>query len=239
MVEKNLRIHYLQHIPFEGLGFISDWIEENKFTVSSTKFFENDLISFDEKFFNSFDWMIIMGGPMSVNDENKYQWLKQEKLFIEKAIAKNKTVIGICLGAQLIANVLGSKIYKNNFKEIGWFDIELTAEGKQNKIFKDFPDKTKVFHWHGETFELPKDAIHIAKSEACNNQAFVYDNRVIGLQFHLEMNKKSINELIINAKDDITEGKFVQTEEEMKEKIHLTKNTNKLMVQLLDKLNHF
>ncbi len=236
MTEKYLRIHYLQHVPFEGLACISDWIEKNEFLLSSTKYFDNDSLKNNQREIDSIDWLIIMGGPMSVNDENKFKWLKSEKSFIEKAITNNKTVIGICLGAQLIADVLGSKIYKNEFKEIGWFDIELIEEGKHHTLFEDFPSITKVFHWHSDTFELPANSIRIAKSEACPNQSFVYNKKVIGLQFHLEMNEKSINELILNAKDDITEGRFVQTESEMKEKIYLTNITNRLMFQLLDKL---
>src|SRR5690606_32591469 len=113
-------------------------------------------------------------------------WMKEEKKLIEKAILKGKRVIGICLGAQLIADVLGARVFPNKEKEIGWFPIELTEEGQKSPFFAGFNKTETVFHWHGDTFEIPKGAEHIASSKVCENQAFLFDHKVLGLQFHLE-----------------------------------------------------
>ncbi|WP_242445415.1 type 1 glutamine amidotransferase [Chromatium okenii] len=113
-----------------------------------------------------------MGGPMSVNDEALYPWLAVEKQLIAAAIAANKTVVGVCLGAQLIAAALGAQVRRNPVKEIGWFPIELTAAGKQAHLFNRMPPTLPVFHWHGDTFELPQNAIQIAAVLRVNNRFF-------------------------------------------------------------------
>src|SRR2546428_2396131 len=122
-----MNIHYFQHVPFEGLGCIEDWANRKSHVLSSTRFFEKHTLS-DLK---TIDWLIVMGGPMGVYDESEYLWLKEEKEFIKKAIDANKVVIGICLGSQLIAEVLGAKVYKNKFTEIGWFPVEVFEGTKQ------------------------------------------------------------------------------------------------------------
>ncbi|WP_211325058.1 type 1 glutamine amidotransferase [Hydrogenothermus marinus] len=128
-----MRIHYFQHVPFETPANIENWAKEKGHLFKGTYLYKNQ--PFPD--FSSFDMLVIMGGPMSVSDENKYPFLKREKIFIENAIKLNKKVVGICLGAQLIAEVLGSKVYKNKEKEIGWYPVYLTDEGKKSNIFKD------------------------------------------------------------------------------------------------------
>jgi GMP synthase (glutamine-hydrolysing) len=123
-----MRIHYFQHVPFEGLGSIEQWIRARGYHLTATKLYQNDPMSDME----SVDWFIIMGGPMGVHDEDRLSWLKSEKRLIEKAIRQRKAVLGICLGAQLIAAVLGARVYPNRFKEIGWFPIELTEAGQRS-----------------------------------------------------------------------------------------------------------
>ena len=206
-----MRIHYLQHVPFEGPGIIKNWIESKNYQLTNTKFFENDILPEVEEI----DWLIIMGGPMSVKDEEEYAWLKKEKTFIKKAIKSEKIVIGICLGAQLIADVLGSKIYRNDNKEIGWFPVKKVHNNGEHDVFNNLPEEFLAFHWHGETFDMPEGAVHLAFSEACKNQAFLYNNKVLGLQFHLEVAKESILALIQNCKDELVPGKFIQSAEQM------------------------
>lgn len=229
-----MRIHYLQHVPFEGLGIIENWIQSKGYELTFTRFYKNDRLPEVEEF----DWLIIMGGPMSVNEEDKYSWLIKEKLLIKKAVDSGKIVMGICLGAQLIANVLGSKIYQNNLKEIGWFPVK-KIEIKGRSIFSDFPEQFLAFHWHGETFDLPEGSIHLASSECCKNQAFLYKDKVLGLQFHFEMNEKNIQTIVETCKDELVPGKYVQNESQLLlSNSTNTQTSNILMKKILDYLSN-
>jgi GMP synthase-like glutamine amidotransferase len=156
--------------------------------------------------------LIVMGGPMSVNDEPAFPWLRREKEFIRGAVERGVPVLGVCLGAQLIASALGAKIYKNPHKEIGWFPIE-GLDGPPD-VFR-FPESCAVFHWHGETFDLPSGAVRLAKSAAYENQAFQIGRRVIGLQFHLEITPEGVQSLVDNCGGDLTPGPYIQTADEM------------------------
>jgi GMP synthase-like glutamine amidotransferase len=227
-----MNIHYFQHVPFEGLGSIENWARKPDHKVTATRFYEDHKLPF----IDICDMLIVMGGPMSVHDEDKYDWLAEEKRFIEKAIIRGKKVIGICLGAQLIAEVLGSRVYKNKEKEIGWMPLQLTPEGKKANVFSDFIDGQNVFHWHGDTFDLPNSAIQLARTEACEQQAFLYDNHVLGLQFHLETTEESVTSMIEHCKDDLAEGgKYVQSLEALAAEDHIYR-CNKLMEKIITKL---
>jgi GMP synthase-like glutamine amidotransferase len=208
---KKLRIHCFQHVSFEGLGCIADWIKEKGHTISFTKFYENDLLPS----INDIDWLIIMGGPMGVYDNATYTWLPKEKEFIRQVIDANKTVVGICLGSQLIAEVLGAKVYKNIEKEIGWFDVELTSAGKNNSLLRSFENSFKVCHWHGDTFDLPENAIHLIQTTACKNQAFLYKEKVLGLQFHFEVTEETLTRMIEHGREELIEGNYIQSEREI------------------------
>ncbi len=150
---------------------------------------------------------------MSVNDEAELPWLVPEKRFIRQAIEAGKPVLGICLGAQLIAGAAGARIYRNPVKEIGWLPIQGIA-ANDSSVFS-FPATEKVFHWHGETIDLPAGATLLAKSEGCENQAFQLGRSVIGLQFHLETTPESAREIIANCRAELVPAKYVQTEEEI------------------------
>ncbi|POY35381.1 amidotransferase [Solitalea longa] len=204
-----MNIHYFQHVPFEGLGYIETWIKEKEYNLTATRFYEKDKLPD----LNQVDWLIIMGGPMNVDDEEQYPWLKAEKEFIQKAIDANKTVLGICLGAQLIADVLGADVFPNKFKEIGWFPVEVfEATHKFN-----FPqNKITVFHWHGDTFDLPEDATLAASSRATINQAFRFKQNVVGLQFHLETTLACIDALIENCGDELISNAFIQSADQIR-----------------------
>jgi len=201
-----MQIHYLQHVPFEGLGSIEQWIRARQYHLKATRLYQDDPLPRVD----GIDWLIVMGGPMGVHDEDKLPWLISEKRIIERAIRQGKVVIGICLGAQLIADVLGARVYPNRFKEIGWFPIELTEAGQHSLLFCFLTGRLNVFHWHGDTFDLPAGAAHIARSEACQHQAFVYDERVIGLQFHLESTPGGIDALIRNCSEELVDGRYIQ-----------------------------
>ena len=201
-----MRAHFLQHVPFEGLGAIEPWLKKAGYRISSTKFFESSFLP-DPL---DIDLLIVMGGPMSVNDEELYPWLIQEKEFVRQTISAGIPVLGICLGAQIIASSLGARIYANNYKEIGWFPVEGCATGGDSLF--TFPSSVDVFHWHGETFDLPKGAVHLARSRGCEYQAFQFGNSVIGLQFHLETTPESAKDIIDHCCEELVDLKYVQSE---------------------------
>lgn len=222
-----MRLHYIQHVDFETPGTILEYAKNYNFTISNTKLYNNENLPNIEEF----DILVIMGGPMNIFEYDKYPWLKQEKTLIKSAIDNNKFVIGICLGAQLIADILGAKIYKNNFTEIGWHQIS-----KNNINFlKGFPSEFKVFHWHGDTFDLPPKAIRLFSSEACINQGFLYNAQTLGLQFHFEMTEQSVKTIINNCKDELVNEKYIQSEKEIinEDKYYLLNKT--LLTALLNK----
>jgi GMP synthase (glutamine-hydrolysing) len=228
----HLRIHYLQHVPFEGIAHIENWIKVKVHDVSGTKFYAGERPAAE----TDFDILVIMGGPMNVYEDNKYPWLSKEKKYIEKAIAGKRIVLGICLGAQLIADVLGARVYKNSHREIGWHTVSLTPEAKNAAFSSSLPEKFTAFHWHGDTFDIPAGAVRTAASEACPNQAFEYQKKVIGLQFHLESSADSIAALLQNCGDEIIKGSYIQTTEEIKAGFQHIKGLNQLMCSLLDRL---
>ena len=227
-----MKIHYLQHVSFEGIAYIENWIKVNENEVAGTKLFAGEIPAADM----DYDMLVVMGGPMNIYEEDKYPWLAKEKRYIDKAIAAKKSVLGICLGAQLIADVLGARVYKNSHREIGWHPVTLTPEAKNTTVFNGLPEKFTAFHWHGDTFDIPSGAIRTAKSKACPNQAFEYDNRVIGLQFHLESFDNSIAALIQNCGDEIVEGSYIQTPEEITAGFKHIEKLNRLMESLLNRL---
>ncbi|HXH17719.1 MAG TPA: type 1 glutamine amidotransferase [Chitinophagales bacterium] len=224
-----MKIHVLLHAPFEGMGCIADWISENKFHHTETKFWELPRFPAIE----NVDLLIIMGGPMSVNDEKKYSWLHPEKNFIERAINHGKQVLGICLGAQLIANVLGSTVYPNKHKEIGWYPVRMN-ENAANTCFHFFPKQFVTFHWHGDTFDLPQGAVHLAQSEATLNQAFIFGDNVAALQFHPEMTQTSMKEMLKDGSDELKPAKFVQSADAILKNLNYADENNALLKRLLD-----
>ena len=173
--------------------------------VSVTRLFEDPTLPDAD----DLDLLVIMGGPMSVNDEADHPWLAPEKQFIRKAIEKDKAVIGICLGAQLIAGAMGAAVYPNKEKEIGWFPVTGTQSDNAEEFFA-FPQELLVFHWHGETFDLPDGAMRLARSDACRNQAFQLGQRVIGLQFHLETTPDTARDLVHHCRDELQPSRYVQ-----------------------------
>jgi GMP synthase-like glutamine amidotransferase len=204
-----MRAHVFEHVSFEGPGSISHWLKDAGYEITYTRF----LNSADLPALESIDLLVVMGGPMSVNDEDQYPWLAWEKKFICEMIRLGKPVLGICLGAQLIASAAGARVYPNPAKEIGWFPVQgLSSEDRS--VFS-FPQSLDVFHWHGETFDLPPGAVRIAQSNGCKNQAFQLGRSAIGLQFHLETTPETAREIVVNCRDELTPSQYVQTEDEI------------------------
>ena len=227
-----MKLHFLQHVPFEDLGYISTWADQHNVAVTNTPLYAGgQLPSMDQ-----FDTLVVMGGPMGVYDEKKNDWLKPEKRFIEKAISSNKPVLGICLGAQLIAEIAGAKVYAGKHKEIGFFDVKRTTSDENSDLFKGIASTFNAFHWHGDTFDLPDDAIHLAKSEVCQNQAFQIGDKVLALQFHLESTEQSIDTLITNCADELINAPYTQTPKQMRQQSSTIVNLNQLMGRIMDNL---
>jgi GMP synthase-like glutamine amidotransferase len=149
---------------------------------------------------------------MGVHDDARFDWMQDEKRVIEAAMRAEKRVLGVCLGAQLIAHVLGARVYRNRFKEIGWFPVHSTDAGRASW---GLPKQLAAFHWHGDAFDLPKDAVHLARSAACENQMFAIGTSVVGIQFHLEMTRDGIEDLVRHGAADLGEGPYVQSPSEM------------------------
>jgi GMP synthase-like glutamine amidotransferase len=177
-----MHIVAFRHVPFEGLGLIAESLEAHGIDVVYADLY---LPAAPLPDVASAAGLIFMGGPMSANEGLPY--LAQEARFIRQAVEAGQPVLGVCLGAQLIARALGAAVRRNPVKEIGWFDIHLTEAGGADPLFHGLARSENVFHWHGETFDLPPGAAHLAYSNACTNQAFRVGTTVYGLQFHLEV----------------------------------------------------
>jgi GMP synthase-like glutamine amidotransferase len=228
---KKLRIHYFQHVPFEGLGSIEEWAKMHNHSLSSTQLYNSSIMPA----ISDFDWLIIMGGPMSVHDEIQHPWLIEEKRFIRQAIEAGKTVLGICLGSQLISAALGADVYRNTEKEIGWFDIQFSAYAQKSSLFSHMGKRLKTFHWHEDTFGLPDKAILLASSAGCRNQAYIYKERVLALQFHPESTLQALQQMIENGQNELREGKYVQTKKGFLLNKSLAVSNRKALFTLLDK----
>lgn len=199
-----MRAHILQHVAFEGPGAIAGWLAARGAVVGVTAFHEPDaaLPALDD-----LDLVIAMGGPMSVNDEAELPWLRAEKDFLRRAMQAGMPVLGICLGSQLMASALGAEVYRNADKEIGWFPV--AAVPAPAEAFA-FPAEATVLHWHGETFDLPAGAVHLAASAACRHQAFQWGERAIGLQCHPEATVETVALLIQHCADELVDACWIQ-----------------------------
>lgn len=203
-----LRFHILQHASFESPGYLLEIINIQGHLVSNTRLYLDE--SLPEHYM--YDILVVMGGPMGANDEDIYPWLTYEKRFIREAINLGKKVLGICLGSQIIASVLGAKVYQNSEKEIGFFPIH---KNQNSKIFSKLPEEMLVFHWHGDTYELPEKSELLAQSEATPHQGFYYSPNVLAIQFHPEITEQLLEMFLHDCESELRPARFVQTKEEI------------------------
>jgi GMP synthase-like glutamine amidotransferase len=223
-----MKVHWFQHVPFEGLGAIEAWLLARGHTLSCTRFYAEETPPANS---GGFDWLIVMGGPMNVYQCDIHPWLSSEKHLIREAITAGKRVLGICLGAQLIADVLGGKVYQNGEREIGWLPVRTVSAGVSSSFA--FPEETLVFHWHGDTFSLPPGSVWLAESDGCVHQAFAVGTRVLGLQFHLEMTAAGVSRITQACANELAPGRYVQPADII---ISQGKQNEPAMAKLLDRL---
>lgn len=186
-----MKVLILRHIPHEHLGTVVNTLEAKGLDYEYINFYENEkpVVSIED-----YRGLIILGGPMNVYETDKYPFLETEDKLIKRATKRNIPILGICLGAQSIAKALGARVTKNKEKEIGWYSLKTTEEAKKDKMFRHFNTNEVVFQWHGDTFDIPNGAVHLAESPLCRNQAFRYGSNVYGLQFHIEVTPQMISE---------------------------------------------
>jgi GMP synthase-like glutamine amidotransferase len=201
-----MKIHYLQHEPEEGPGGIASWAAARGHTLAGSRLPAGDAApSLDDA-----DLLVVLGGGMSASDDARHPWLAQERRLIREQIDGGRGVLGICLGAQILAQVLGAAVTRAPEPEIGWFPVRKTAEGEAMALFDGFPSTAEVFHWHGDTFALPPGAVRIAESKGCANQAFAFGSRVAGVQFHPEMTPAIARAIVAAEGAGLPAGRWVQ-----------------------------
>ncbi len=230
-----MHIHFFQHLPFEDSAGILGWAESRGHTASRTLFYEGDPFPG----FGEFDWLVILGGFMNACNHTDYPWLVTEKEFIRRAIDEKNVVIGICLGAQILADILGGEVYKNPEPEIGWHPVSLTSDGAASPVFGNLPERFTAFQWHGDTFTLPPGCIHTVRSDVCEHQAVSYETRVFGLQFHLETTAGSVEKLVANCADELVDAPFIQSADEMRARKDDLAALETLMTVFLDSIDNF
>ena len=194
-----MNVLIMKHIEIEGPGLIEYCLKQGNI------FYQILNLSTAAHFpkLDDLTHIILLGGPMNVHEEDRYPFLREEDLFIKEAIQRGKSILGICLGAQLIAKALGAKVFKAPMKEIGWYDVSLTEIGSKDPLFSTLPKTFPVFQWHEDTFELPRSSKLIATSPSVPHQAFRYGEKVFGLQFHLEVTEEMIQEWMRTYEEEL------------------------------------
>lgn len=210
------RAFALQHIESEEMGHTEEWLHKHGYSVRRIRLYDGDTLPNAQ----DVDFLVVLGGPMSVNDTADYPWIAKEVAFLKEVLKRPVPVLGICLGAQLLAKALCANIIKSQEKEIGWYPIKAHQDAHTAIPGFELPESLTVLHWHGESFELPSDTTLLASSEGCRNQAFCLKPYQVGLQFHLEADDAAVRTMLEHSKKDMVDaGPFLQSE------ITLIKNT--------------
>lgn len=222
----------IQHADFEGPGLVADWAAERGLPMRLVHAHRSAAFPAAD----SFDLLVLMGGPMSVYEIDRNPWLEAELEFVSKVIASRKRVLGICLGAQILARQLGASVAPQETPEIGWYPVRMTRKGRLHPLFAGFPARFDALHWHGDRFAIPSGGERIAESDACPTQAFVWGDCCVGLQFHLESTNESVASLIEGSYDEDETGPYVMTAEQLRAGIGRTPSLRQHLNILLDRL---
>ena len=230
-----MRLHLLHHDPIDfSPTNISIWAENRGYPIAHTYLCNDETLPAIE----DFDWLIVMGGSPHAWEVEVYPWLPAEKKFIAQALEDNKIILGICFGAQLLAETLGGEVFVNPHNEIGWYEITLTPEGQRSYLFQNVPEQFTTFHWHADHFALPPGCARLAYSDATENQAYISQERPIaGIQFHPEYPLKSVKNFIREFGDGLQKGPYVAGKEKMLSQTDQIPETYALMAAILDNMN--
>jgi GMP synthase (glutamine-hydrolysing) len=223
----------LQHVAAEGPAEIATWAKARGHELETVRLYEPGHSHPSEP-----DFLVIMGGPMNVYEDDTYPFLGPERRYIASAIDDGALVLGVCLGAQLLADVMGGTVHPGEHVEIGWYPVSRTPDGDACPVMGRLPEVVEVIHWHGDTFEVPPSAARTYSSEACPNQSFSYDGgRVIGLQFHLEQSPESLQGMIDAFGDDLVDGPWIQHAEEVVRARESFRELNEHLFTMLDAMS--
>jgi GMP synthase-like glutamine amidotransferase len=226
-----MTVFVLQHVPFEGPGAVVSWARLRGNPCFVHRLYLGD----DLPAAGPDDLLVVMGGPMSANDDRIYAWMAPEKAAIATHISVGGRVIGICLGAQILAAVLGARVYPQPEPEIGWFPIS-TASPK-NRLFAHVRSPMPVLHWHADTFDLPTGAVQLARSEVCEHQAFAVGTRAVGLQFHIEMDYQGVLDITSAcASDTARQSRWIQDVSQIRRGASNVALCRGVLYRLLDQL---
>jgi len=226
-----MRIHCLQHVAFEDAANIGLWSRERGHPSTCTRMDRGEPLPEAD----SLDWLVVMGGPMNVDEHDAYPWLVREKAFIRQVIDRGTPVLGVCLGGQLISTVLGGRVTPNRQKEIGWFPLTFTEAAAEHLVFGRFPRQVPAFHWHGDTFSIPPGGVRLAGSEGCDNQAFQF-GRCLALQFHWDYSLQSVETMIQHCRDELLDAPGIQQPAEMLACPERFEETRALLYEMLDRM---
>jgi GMP synthase (glutamine-hydrolysing) len=224
-----VKVSVLQHAASEGPGEIGVWAERGGHAVRAHHLYRGDALPAPD----AFDLLVVMGGEMNIYQYRDYPWLQAERKLIEAALAGGTRVIGICLGAQLIADALGARVAQNPVHELGWFPVAFSGEGRA--VYPELPAEATVLHWHGDTFDLPPGATRLASSPACPEQGYVIPGKCLALQFHLEVDPPLVKQFVA-SQAEWPAGPWVQKPEAILEEAPVHCETNKrFLCAMLDR----
>jgi GMP synthase (glutamine-hydrolysing) len=197
------KVLILQQSPDTPVGSTQTWLDRNGYAAVHLKVWE--IQTWPE--LNSYDWLVLCGGGPNVDEEDQWPWMRAEKAFLKEAIAADKKILGLCLGAQLIAEQLGAKVHRHEHSEVGWFEVSVN---NRHPLFQFSNEKLLVFQYHSYRFHLPKNAEKIAWNEITSDQAFVFGQKIVAFQFHPESTSQWVEDCATDVKDPLPKGPYCQ-----------------------------
>jgi len=208
-------VNVIRHLAFEDMASFTSVLQINGYQINYIEAADFALAPDDLALIDALsdDLLVVLGGPISVNDSSMFPFIEAEINLLKQRITADKPTLGICLGAQLIARALGAAVYPGDTKEIGWYDLTLTDAGEQSALRYLNAEHCSMLHWHGETFDLPDGAVLLASSEAYKNQAFSYGDKVLALQFHPEVTQRSMEKWFVGHVGEIMQTDGVSVEQ--------------------------
>lgn len=225
-----MNILALKHFDFDDTMALEDWASRGGHSLQIV----DPSKGLDKAWLTTNDLLVILGGPMSAYDDAKLDWLVEEKRFITRAIEQDMRILGICLGAQLLAELLGGSVHRHTVKEIGWHRIDRTAE--RHPWFDALPEQFHSFQWHGDTYVLPERALCLAESEACGQQAFAWGDRILALQFHLETTPACIEQMLARWASELAPAPYVQDAARIRSEIGRSTESFRMLHTILDRI---